>query len=280
MQSALPNQRFFVFATAGVCVSLALILVGCTLLPGASAAQVPVESSQNNNPGSPSVPATGVVNIPTKPPPEVNITRQSLPQEDSVSNYSQTTGVGYSISVPNPFDFEVHIFIDDIYTMTADPGAVEIFGGLRGGTHTFSACQDTEMLSCSTPETIDIAEDFEWNLPAIEQPAAQPITAGNSSTPTVVSSTRVVETPAGFPTPRVMHGTFYTLKVFNPNPWYIFVFLDNVRLLTIPNQKYRIYRNLQPGEYELTFCRNKEMKRCFKTFKITISSDVELIAHP
>ena len=125
---------------------------------------------------------------------------------------------GHSIAIRNPLNTEVHVFIDNEYVLTVTPGSSGTLNGIQSGVHTFHYCRAVDQLECADPQSIDIQSSSELHIHAIsdsmlaEAPASETPQTGESLSPTPDA------TPTLFPTPRVMRGTFYTLKINNPNP--------------------------------------------------------------
>jgi hypothetical protein len=175
---------------------------------------------------------------------------------------------------------EAHIFINNEYVLTIPPVSSGTLSGIQSGTHTFHYCQAVDQLKCAQPETIEIDSNAEWQIPEISEILPGEAQASLTPQPDAGLSTTPNATPTSLPTARVMRGTFYTLKINNPNRWMIFVFKDDELFLSIPKRKYRTFRSLPAGTYAFEYCWKKDHKLCFRTVEVTVNSDTEIWAHP
>jgi hypothetical protein len=278
------NSRISIFfIAAGILFVCAGIFAGCALLPAFNSTQAIAVSSPTTSEGTGTqTPIVSAEPASPSPSPAVSPTSTATTSDTPAANsdYSEAAIAGYSISIVNPYAAEAHIFINNEYVLTIPPGSSGALTGIQSGTHTFHYCQAVDQLECASPESINITGNAEWKIPEISEnvPESAPLTttpqpdAGLSPTPNA--------TPTVIPTARVMRGTFYTLKINNPNRWMMFVFMNDELFLSIPKRKYRTFRSLPAGTYTLEYCWNKEHKLCFRTVEVAITGDTEIWAHP
>lgn len=271
------------FFAAGVLLIFAGIFAGCTLLPVFNSTQAIAISSPSASeqlglqasigPAEPASPSPSPTVSPSNTVPASNTPATN-------SNYSESAIAGYSISIDNPYVAEAHIFINNEYVLTIPPGSSGTLTGIQSGTHTFHYCQAVDQLECAPPETIEITANAEWKIPEISENTPEGAGASPTPQPDVELSPTPNATPTLIPTARVMRGTFYTLKINNPNRWVIFVFMDDELFLSIPKRKYRTFRSLPAGTYTFEYCWNKNQKLCFRTVEVNVTGDTEIWAYP
>lgn len=279
---SIAHKSIFFFA-AGVLFIIAVIFAGCTLLPVFNSSHAMAVSSSNASSQSDlQASAEPAITASPSPSPALSptstITATDIPA--TTSNYSEGTIAGYSIIIHNPYSVEAHIFINNEYVLTVPPGSSGTLSGIQSGTHTFHYCQAVDQLECAPPETIEITENAEWRIPEISEDIPESAQASPTPQSDAALSTTAKATPTLFPTARVMRGTFYTLKINNPNRWMMFVFMDDELFLSIPKRKYRTFRSLPAGTYAFEYCWSKKHKLCFRTVEVTVTSDTEIWAHP
>ena len=276
-------QKSKFFFAAGVLLLIAVIFAGCSLLPVVNSSQAmaissPIAGSHSDLQTSVE-PAVTASPLPSPTPiPSNTITSTDIPT--TTSNYSEGTIAGYSIIIHNPYSVEAHIFINNEYALTVPPGSSGTLSGIQSGTHTLHYCQAVDQLECAPPETIEINANAEWQIPEISEDVSVKLLASPTPQSETALSPTANATPTLLPTARVMRGTFYTLKINNPNRWMIFVFMDDELFLKIPKRKYRTFSSLSAGTYAFEYCWNKKHKLCFRTVEVTINSDTEIWAHP
>lgn len=193
----------------------------------------------------------------------------STPTEISTATETPLPAGQYTITVHNPYQWDAHIFVDNLYLMTIRPDESDSYEGFQAGSHTFHYCQAKQMLICTPPVSININADTELEMG--ELAASQP-------TPTNIA-TVVVPSPS-VPTLGFVFQTTNTIKVNNLYPWRIYIFLDDELFLSIPAKRYLTFRGLLSGKYTFVHCHDKKMKYCFTTREIIIEGDTEWYVSP
>jgi hypothetical protein len=193
----------------------------------------------------------------------------STPTEISTATETPLPAGQYTITVHNPYQWDAHIFVDNLYLMTIRPDESDSYEGFQAGSHTFHYCQAKQMLSCTPLVSININADTELEMG--ELAASQP-------TPTNIA-TIVVPSPS-VPTLGFVFQTTNTIKVNNLYPWRIYIFLDDELFLSIPAKRYLTFRGLLSGKYTFVHCHDKKMKYCFTTREIIIEGDTEWYVSP
>ena len=193
----------------------------------------------------------------------------STPTEIKTATETPGPAGQYTITVHNPYQWDAHIFVDNLYLMTIRPDESGTYEGIQAGSHTFHYCQAKQMLNCAPPVSINISADTELEMG--ELAASQP-------TPANVA-TVVVPSPS-VPTPGFVFQTINTIKVNNLYPWRIYIFLDDELFLSIPAKRYLTFRGLLSGKYTFVHCHDKKMKYCFTTREKIIEGDIEWYVSP
>ena len=223
-----------------------------------------------------SVASTNSTNTPTNSILEVGITPDSIftPTPTSTTTSTHTPGrtppitpsppQTFTITVGNPFPWEAHIFMDDVYIMSINQGERKSFSGVQPGTHIVHYCQDIKSYICVPQVSINVSQDSEWEVGLL-----------SSGIPTIV-----IVTPT--PTP-IAPGSlikWVTIKVNNRWPQHIYIFKDNELFLSIPSFYYLIFRGVPAGKYIFKFCSDNEGDFCTKPREVIISKDVEWWINP
>ncbi len=175
----------------------------------------------------------------------------------------------YTITVHNPYQWDAHIFVDNLYLMTIRPDESGSYEGIQAGSHTFHCCQAKQMLSCTPPVSINISADTELEMGQL-----------TASQPTPANMATVVVPSPSVPTPGFVFQTINTIKVKNLYPWRIYIFLDDELFLSIPAKRYLTFRGLLSGKYTFVHCHDKKMKYCFTTREKIIEGDIEWYVSP
>ena len=283
MFGAASERKIDLFFAVGLLLTAVWILTGCTLLPASYSSQAAVLASPISGvpPEVQITPDSAELTSPSASPttsPSDTIAATEIPT--STVNYSAMPLAGHSIAIRNPFNTEVHVFIDKEYVLTVTPRSSGSLNGIQSGVHTFHYCQAVDQLECADPQSIDIQSSGELHIPAFTDSMTAEVEASETPQTEASLSPTPDATPTLLPTPRVMRGTFYTLKINNPNPWWVHAYIDGELLLSIKKMKYRTYRSMQPGTYSVTYCRYKKMRQCFRTVEFEVTGDTELWAFP
>jgi len=165
----------------------------------------------------------------------------------------------FTITVSNPFPWEVHIFMDDVYIVSINQGERKSFSGVQSGTHIFHYCQVKKLYICVPQVSINVSQDSEWEVGLL--PSGKPTIAIVTPTPTPVAFGSLIK--------------WHTIKVNNKWPCKIFIFKDDKLFLSIPSFHYLIFRGVPAGKYTFKFCHDKDQKDCIRTREVIINKDME-----
>lgn len=171
--------------------------------------------------------------------------------------------VQFFITVHNPYSWDVHLFVDNLFVMTIPANETRSHGAIQAGTRTFHYCQAKVMLTCAQPVTINITGDTRWEMgqvPTIEPTPAVP-------TPIKIS------TP--IPPPVYYSVQTWQIKVNNYFPWRVYIFLDDELFLSIPQRTYVTYSGIPAGKYTFNHCHDQDREYCFLKKTVEINRNTE-----
>ncbi len=170
----------------------------------------------------------------------------------------------YTITVSNPFPWEAHIFMDDVYIMSINQGERKSFSGVHPGTHIFHYCQVKKLYICIPQVSINVSQDSEWEVGVL--PSGIPTIEFVTPTPTPIAPGSLIK--------------WITIKVNNRWPRRIYIFKDDELFLSIPSFHYLIFQRVPAGKYIFKFCTDDEQENCTKPREVTIDKDVEWWINP
>ncbi len=239
-----------------------IILTGClsegritpffTSTYTSAASPISTQTPTNNilevgiTPGSIYTPTPTSTTTPTNTPGSTPPTTPSPPQT-------------FTITVSNPFPWEAHIFMDDVYIMSINQGERKSFLGVNPGTHIFHYCQVKKLYICIPQVSINITQDSEWEVGVL--PSGVPTIEIVTPTPTPIAPGSLIK--------------WITIKVNNRWPRRIHIFKDDELFLSIPSFHYLIFRKVPAGKYIFKFCSDNEGNFCTKPREVKITKDVE-----